>query len=153
MKLQFSFTVISLVFSLFAHASDVEKKTYGQDFDGKAAQSLDAVVDAAKTKTLLGQDTVVQAKVDKVCQSSGCWFEAKTSAGEAIRVTFKDYAFFIPKDSMGKAVTMKGRFTEKTLSVKTQRHYLKDAKAPQKEIDSVVAPKVVLQFEASGLKI
>ncbi len=150
------FTTVLTLFCSNVHATE-SGKVYGQDFEASAPKSIDWLLDSTKetqkSEEVLGKDLVVQAKIDKVCESKGCWFETKSSKGESIRVTFKDYGFFIPKESLGKTITMQGQLIEKTLSVKTQRHYLKDAKAPQKEIDAVTAPKSVYQFVASGLKI
>ena len=74
-------------------------------------------------------------------------------AGESIRVTFKDYALFMPKDLAGREVVMRGIAKEETLDVETLRHYAEDAGKSKEEIESIVAPQTTLSFEADGVMI
>ncbi|MBC7984485.1 MAG: DUF4920 domain-containing protein, partial [Candidatus Obscuribacterales bacterium] len=50
---------------------------------------------------------LVESKVDKVCVVKGCWL-GLVSEAEDIRVTFKDYAFFVPPSLIGKTVMVQG---------------------------------------------
>jgi hypothetical protein len=127
------------------------RQLFGQDFMERGAVSFAEMM--INPKAHLGHDMTVEAKIDKVCQSSGCWFESKGENGEPYRIVFKDYAFTIPKTSAGKTAWMIGQVEAKELSVKEQRHYLKDAKATKKEIESVKGPKTVYQFVVRGIKI
>lgn len=43
-----------------------------------------------------------------------------------IRVSFKDYSFFVPKDIGGQQVTLAGVLVEKELSPEQADHYSKD---------------------------
>ena len=73
----------------------------------------------------LGREVLLTTRVAKVCQKKGCFFIAQD--GDAIaRVTFKDYGFFIPTDSVGKEVTLAGTFTRQQLSAAKARHYSTD---------------------------
>jgi hypothetical protein len=99
-----------------------------------------------------GKDILIEGKVGPVCQSKGCWmtFEDKENS---VRMTFKNYGFFVPKNSAGNMVTAQGRLEFKTESVKDQVHYLKDAGAKEEEIKKITAPKKVYNFVASGLTL
>ncbi len=60
---------------------------------------------------------VIEGLVETACQNKGCWMQVVPEAGKAgMRVTFKDYGFFVPKDSKGWKATMEGSVTVKTLS-------------------------------------
>ncbi len=72
---------------------------------------------------------------------------------EAVRVTFKDYGFFVPKDIVGKKVRIQGKLTEKTMSVKEQKHYLEDEGAPKTELAKITEPKFVYEFIADGVEL
>lgn len=72
---------------------------------------------------------------------------------EEMRVTFKDYAFFVPKDSDGKEATFKGTATFDTTSVADLQHYASDEGLAQEEIDKITEPEIALVFEATGVVI
>ena len=77
----------------------------------------------------LGTEVVVSTQIVKVCQKKGCFFIARD--GDAVaRVSFKDYAFFIPSDSGGKAVMLTGTFSRETLTRKQSEHLASDLGEP-----------------------
>ena len=60
---------------------------------------------------------VVEGLVEACCQNKGCWMEIVPESGKTgMRVTFKDYSFFVPKDSKGRTARMEGTVAVKTLS-------------------------------------
>ncbi len=75
-----------------------------------------------------------------------------TEGPHRMRVVFKDHAFFVRNDLVSKKVTFQGIVQEKTLSVKMQKHLLKDENKPDSELESVKEPKKVFQFVASAVK-
>jgi len=97
-----------------------------------------------------------EAEIAEVCQMKGCWMTLKTDDGSSIRVTFKDYGFFVPKDAGGKKVIIEGKAISSNLDEETARHYAKDA---GKEFDensslteiSVVASGVLIEKTPSQL--
>lgn len=93
----------------------------------------------------------VAGEVVQVCQTKGCWLTLQTSEGNSVRVTFKDYGFFVPKDIAGREVLMEGVSWKEVTSVEHQRHYLEDADASAEEIAAITEPKVSFYFEASGV--
>ncbi|MFT6867451.1 MAG: hypothetical protein ACJA08_002294 [Cyclobacteriaceae bacterium] len=65
--------------------------------------------------------------VDEVCQAKGCWMILKNENGIPVRVTFKDYGFFVPKDIAGRQVIVNGTITKKELEPDMAKHYADDA--------------------------
>ncbi len=98
-------------------------------------------------------DAVIKATVVEVCPKKGCWMNVSGSKpNEVMRVTFKDYGFFVPTELNGKEIALKGRFVKHIESIEEQQHLLKDAKRPQSEIDAITQPKETVRFVASGVK-
>jgi hypothetical protein len=98
-----------------------------------------------------GKTIVVEGSVSEVCQVKGCWMVL--GEGERwMRVTFKDYAFFVPKDAAGGTARVEGLFTVKKVSVAQARHYLEDA-GRHEEAARVTAPVATPTLVASGVEI
>lgn len=95
----------------------------------------------------------VEGKIVEVCQKKGCWMELELANGESMRVTFKDYGFFVPKDAGGKTVIMDGYAYNDTTSVAQLRHYAEDGGKPKEEIEKITEPEVAVSFEAHGVII
>lgn len=98
-------------------------------------------------------EVVVKTTVAEVCPKKGCWMSVKgAKANEQVRVTFKDYGFFVPTELVGKEVALKGHYVKHVETVDEQKHLLQDAKRPQSEIDAITQPKETLRFVATGVK-
>ena len=95
--------------------------------------------------------TKVTATVADVCQAKGCWMTVKLDNGETMRVTFKDYGFFVPKDISGKTVVFEGEAKMKTTPVSELQHYAEDAGKSKEEIAKITEPKRELTFVANGV--
>lgn len=114
-------------------------------FDAKTAQAV--------SPTATEGDVIIKTTVAEVCPKKGCWMKVQgAKAGEQMRVTFKDYGFFVPTELNGKEVALQGRYVKHTESVEEQKHLMQDAKRPQSEIDAVTKPKETLRFVATGVK-
>ncbi len=92
-------------------------------------------------------------EIAEVCSSKGCWLIMELPNGKSMRVTFKDYEFFVPKNSQGFPVILEGVATLTETDVKTQRHYAEDAGKSEEEIAKITEPKREITFEAMGVKI
>jgi hypothetical protein len=68
----------------------------------------------------------VEARISEVCQKKGCFMIA-VSGDNTIRISFEDYAFFVPTDTGGKTVTLTGRVIERTLTEDEAAHLREDA--------------------------
>jgi hypothetical protein len=71
--------------------------------------------------------------------------------GTTMRVKFKDYGFFVPKDCAGKTAIMEGRAFFRTVSVDELKHYAEDAGKSKEEIEKIKEPQKALAFEAEGV--
>ncbi|MEO6037405.1 MAG: DUF4920 domain-containing protein, partial [Saprospiraceae bacterium] len=97
----------------------------------------------------------VTGQVVEVCQKKGCWMTLHASqAGQPdMRVTFKNYAFFMPKSLSGKHVVVDGFAYVETTSVEMLRHFAEDAGKSKEEIAKITEPKRELSFEAAGVLV
>lgn len=95
----------------------------------------------------------VSGKIKEVCTNKGCWFAMELPNGTSMRVTFKDYGFFIPTNSQGFPITIEGVATLSETDVETLRHYAKDQGKSKEEVAAISAPKKEITFEAIGALI
>ncbi len=93
---------------------------------------------------------LLRGRISDVCQKKGCW--TILQQGEAsVRVRFKDYGFFLPRDSSGKQAYVEGVVRIETLSQKTARHYAEESKTG--DADAIRGPQREVGFTASGVRI
>ncbi|TDB61431.1 DUF4920 domain-containing protein [Arundinibacter roseus] len=125
-----------------------------QEYFGKKINEKSAV-SAAQLPEKMGSKESMKAKVsgtvESVCQAKGCWMKVMLDNGETMRVTFKDYGFFVPKDIAGKTVVFEGLAEQKTTPVSELQHYAEDAGKSKEEIAKITEPKKELAFVADGV--
>ena len=124
---------------------------YGEEF--KIENAVAATALPALAKEGKATDVVVTGKINEACKKKGCWMTIDLGNNEEMRVTFKDYGFFVPKDCDGKEATFKGTATFDTTSVADLQHYASDEGLSQEEIDKITEPEIALVFEATGVVI
>lgn len=139
--------ISGLVFHGGAFAQSVAH--YGEQIDEKGAISMARLEKQMKDKEQM--EVKVTGKVVECCQVKGCWMTIDKGDGTTMRVKFKDYGFFVPKDSAGKTAIMQGKAIMETVSVDEQRHYAEDAGKSKAEIEAITEPSRQLVFEASGV--
>ncbi|MCW5908576.1 MAG: DUF4920 domain-containing protein [Chitinophagales bacterium] len=93
----------------------------------------------------------ITGKVISVCQVKGCWMTADLGNGKTMRIRFKDYAFFMPKDCSGQTFYAEGKISWDTTSIAQLRHYAEDAGKSKEEIEKITEPAVELVFLADGV--
>ena len=93
----------------------------------------------------------VEGSVESVCKKKGCWMNLKTTDGQTMRVTFKDYGFFVPKDIEGKTVVVQGLAQQTTTPVSELRHFAKDGGKSPAEIEQITEPEKAITFVADGV--
>ena len=98
-----------------------------------------------------GQMLIVEADEAEVCPKKGCWMIVRDGE-RSMRVTFKDYGFFVPLDSAGSSALMQGEFRVVDVPVAEARHYLEDA-GKHEEALKITAPVRTLTFVASGVEL
>ena len=64
-------------------------------------------------------------RISKVCKKKGCFFMAQEGE-HMVRISFRDYGFFVPTDSNGKIVTLAGELVTKELTGKQADHFNQD---------------------------
>ncbi|PRY12368.1 uncharacterized protein DUF4920 [Pontibacter ummariensis] len=121
-----------------------------------AAFSEAPVVPAARLQEMAaGKDSVqatVEGEIIASCQAKGCWMDVKLAENSIMKVTFRDYGFFMPvEDLKGRKVVFTGIAKREVISVDDQRHYAKDAGKSETEIASITSPKEELRFVADGV--
>jgi hypothetical protein len=78
----------------------------------------------ASPKDYDGKTVALEAKVRQACTKKGCWMElADDDKGPGVRVTFKDYGFFVPLDSAGSTAKVEGTVKVAELSAEQAKHY------------------------------
>lgn len=97
-----------------------------------------------------GKTVKTAGVVSAVCQGSGCWMTIK-SGDQSVRVTFKDYGFFVPIDSAGATAVMEGVFSVKTLPEATAKHYASETAGGKP--DAVKGEQKELSLVASGVEL
>ena len=99
----------------------------------------------------LGKEVRVSATIAQVCQQKGCFFIAKQDDKWA-RITFRDYAFFVPTNTAKSQVLIKGIFSETELSTAEAQHYQTDLGSSDNSADartlrefSIIASSVLIR--------
>lgn len=119
--------------------------------------SVENLISGEKLVSMLNeQDSVwvsMKSKIVSNCQNSGCWMDLDVGNEEVVKVTFKDYAFFVPLDSEGKTATVEGFAKKELIPVDLLKHYAEDDGKSQEEIDAITEPELAYTFEAIGVII
>lgn len=133
------------------------KKNSRGDKDGKFGTSItkDGAVDVSTLPELVnGKESVnvkIKGVIKAVCQVKGCWMTTDLGNGKSMRIRFKDYAFFMPKDADGRTFYAQGIASTDTTSVAQLRHYAEDAGKSAEEIAKITEPKVEIVFLSEGV--
>lgn len=147
MKRFISVLTITLIASI-AFADDVIRRGAAVSTDAKAVpleQVLARAADYAKTPVL------VEGVVKKNCENKGCWMElAPAMDKDGVRVTFKDYGFFIPLDSKGMKARAEGVTAIKTLSKKDADHLEGEGAKLNRNADGTANE---ISFVATGVEL
>lgn len=67
-------------------------------------------------------DVITTGTVRRACSRKGCWMELAQGEDPGCRVTFKDYGFFVPKDSAGAQARVQGRIETQEIPPGRVRH-------------------------------
>ena len=119
-------------------------ETFGSVLDTTTPLVALADVGAAN----VGEIVRVEARVSQVCQKKGCFFIA-IDGDAMVRVSFKDYGFFVPTDVSGKRVTFVGEVIEKEMTKKEADHYAED----MGEASAAVAPGKTYEIVATAVTV
>lgn len=98
-----------------------------------------------------GEQVILEGTVVKACPMKGCWMElAPDGAARGIRVTFKDYGFFVPTDVAGRAARLEGTFETNVFSRADADHLIAEGVSLVRNPDGTATE---LSFVASGVEL
>ncbi len=93
----------------------------GAPLTGAPVVTLAAIL--ANPQSFANRTVTVEGKIKQCCTRKGCWMELTApKAANTVRVTFKDYGFFVPTNSKGMRVRAEGKVTVTTLSAEDVAH-------------------------------
>ena len=105
----------------------------------------------AKPDGFTKEPVVVEGVITKSCTNKGCWMELAPAEKQAgMRVTFKDYAFFIPLKSQGMKARAEGVAEVKTLSKAEADHLEGEGAKLTRNADGTASE---VSFVASGVEL
>lgn len=95
---------------------------------------------------------VVEGVATSACDRKGCWMQLGATADDkqAVRVTFKDYAFFVPLDSKGSNVRAEGVVAVKKLTKRDADHLEEEGAKLKRNADGTANE---VSFVASGVEL
>ena len=135
----------------------VAPTAFGEVVKRGAAIATDAKVTSladvlAKPDTFKDKTVVVEGIVSANCTEMGCWMQIAPAADakETIHVTFKDFAFFVPKNSKGMKARAEGVVSVETLSKEEADHLSGEGAAFHRNADGTVTQ---VSFVAKGVEL
>jgi hypothetical protein len=141
--MKFLFT--SLFFFFFS--SLLAQQQFGAPVnDGDAVEASQIDIDGD-----LETITKVKGTVQEVCKVKGCWMTMDLGNDRSMRITFRDYGFFVPTNSSGRTAILEGELKTEIIDVPTLKHFAKDAGQAPEEIEAIDQPVTELVFVADGV--
>ncbi len=126
-------------------------------FYGDSIVADDAITSETFLMKMEGQDSLpvkLSATINQTCRMKGCWMTLDMGNDEEMRVSFKDYGFFVPTEGVdGKTVIVEGYAYTDTVSVEMLQHLAEDAGKSEDEIAAITEPETGVSFEANGVII
>lgn len=149
-KLSIYFLIFLLCQGFYAKAQQ-NIKYYGEKISAKGAVPSRKIVKLLKKEGTV--ETKVKGTILACCQKKGCWLMMDIGNGQKMRVKFKEYGFFVPKDSQGDKVVIEGIAQKEIIDVATLQHYAEDAGKSKEEIEAITQPRENYTFVAKGVII
>ena len=134
-----------------AQSSEIAYATFGDEITDSDALSPKMMMEHYAAMKV--GDTVnakMTGKITDVCSKKGCWMKLDMGNEDVVRVTFKDYGFFVPLDASGEVVVNGKAFVTET-SVDDLKHYAEDAGKSEEEIAAITTPEKTYGFVADGV--
>lgn len=97
------------------------------------------------------EPVIVEGVIAAACERKGCWMQLTPEAGKpGVRVTFKDYAFFVPLDAKGMKARAEGVTVVKKLSKREADHLEEEGAKLTRNSDGTANE---VSFVASGVEL
>ena len=129
-----------------------QTKLYGEKLGKGKVIPLEKVLQSPET--FAGNQVLVTGYVRQACKKKGCWMEMGTSANKSqqgCRITFKNYGFFVPKDSAGATAKLEGTVEIKKLDKAAVDHLESDGATFSKKAANGTAHEV--RIVATGVEL
>jgi len=140
-------TCVLLTPLLFAGEASVVLR--GQPVSDRAAVTVGEVM--SHPDKYAKEAVVLEGVIDASCERKGCWMQlAAEKDGPRLRVTFKDYGFFIPLDARGMKARAEGVVSVRTLT-KEEAEHLESEGAKLNRYEDGTAREI--SFVASGVEL
>jgi Domain of unknown function (DUF4920) len=105
----------------------------------------------ATPRLFSGRTVRIAGIVERNCTEKGCWMELAPKLGSpGVRVTFKDYGFFIPLNSKGMKAIAEGEFAVATMSKEKADHLEAEGARLKRNADGTVNE---VSFIASAVEL
>lgn len=138
----------ALLVASSAFASEVIKSGAAISPDAKAVPLADVL---AKPDAYTKDAVLVEGVIEASCTRKGCWMQLAPAAGEApVRVTFKDYGFFIPLEAKGMKARAEGVTVVKELSKADVDHLTSEGAKIARKADGTA---IEVSFVANGVEL
>ena len=135
-----------------APSEELNYVSYGEQISSEDSKSIITLKELMKDNDSL--NVKLTSEIEKTCKMKGCWMTMKIGESNPMRVTFKDYGFFVPKEGMeGKIAVIDGVVKKSTTSVEMLRHFAQDEGQTADEIAQITEPKEEYTFVADGVLI
>lgn len=142
-----SLIAVLLLISTNAFAAKVVKR--GAPLSDAKPVALETVMKSPDD--YVSKPVLVEGVVEQACTRKGCWMQITSEPGKpAMRVTFKDYGFFIPLDSKGMKARAEGVTKIKTLSKEEADHLSGEGATLSRSADGTARE---VSFEAAGVEL
>lgn len=97
------------------------------------------------------EPVVVDGTIAASCSRKGCWMQlTPAEGGDGVRVTFKDYGFFIPLDAKGMKARAEGVTVVKNLSKAEADHLEEEGARLRRNADGSA---IEVSFIANGVEL
>ncbi|HXI13301.1 MAG TPA: DUF4920 domain-containing protein [Thermoanaerobaculia bacterium] len=155
-RIAFSLLVAVFTLSLVSPVSAKQKSARstvvrrGDAVPGHQAITLGTLI--AKPESFTAEPVVIAGVIDKACTKKGCWMQLadKKGSSSAVRITFKDYGFFVPLTSAGMRARAIGVAEVKTLSASEAEHLVGEGAQLIRNADGTARE---ISFVASGVEL
>jgi hypothetical protein len=134
-----------------AVSAELAYASFGEEIDDRDVLTSSEMM--IKYNEMKAGDTLMvktTGKIQEVCSKKGCWMKLDMGDDQVVRVTFKDYGFFMPLNADGEVIIHGNAYVSET-SVDDLKHYAEDAGKSQEEIDAITSPERTFAFVADGV--
>ena len=144
------YLVFSGMFLLITSGAFAQKAvSYGKKISEENSITTQELLERMKDSDSL--HVKVKGLVQESCKVKGCWMDMKLSDDKVMKVKFKDYAFFVPKETSNQVAVIEGIARKEVVPVSMLKHYAEDAGKSKKEIAAIKEPQMKITFEAEGV--